>query len=197
MSNPTAAEAAVSGIAGVGLKPIYVDQFSLVRYVHATALRLQGTHELDESEIEAFCDAVYTPYYTAQLQKQELIGAWIGGELAGTAAWHASDDGRSARVTSVFVRPPFTRLGIGTCLVSAVETAARNAGFTAFGLRATGNSVTFFERLGYGVTVQGLKNIAIERGVPITFMRKIDAVASTSADQQTPSQSGEKAIAEG
>jgi N-acetylglutamate synthase-like GNAT family acetyltransferase len=185
---------AATKINGVDLKPIDVDQYSLVRYVHATAMRLQAVHELDESEIEAFCDAVYTPHYTAQLQKQDLIGAWVGGELVATAGWYASDDGQTARIASVFVRPPFTRLGIGTCLVADVEAAARNAGFKAFGLRATGNSVSFFERLGYRVTVQGLKNIAIERGVPITFMRKI--VASDNPEQE-PTQSDQTADAEG
>lgn len=166
---------------GIDIKPIDVDHLSLVRYVHATALRLQGLEHFTEDEIELFCDAVYEPHYTRELLQQDLIGAWIGGELVGTAGWYASEDGCAARIVSVFVRPPFTRLGLGERLLREVEARARNAGFGVFSLRAGGNSVPFFQRLGYTITSLGLANVAIERGIPVTFMRKADPRAQATS----------------
>jgi GNAT superfamily N-acetyltransferase len=177
---------------GISVETVSIDHMSLVRYVHATALRMQSADELTEDEIERFCDGVYAPHYTMQLMAQDLIGAWIGGELAGTAGWSLSEDGSAARIGSVFVRPPFTRIGIGRRLIEAIETRARTAGLSAFDVRAIGNSAPFFEKLGYRATALGLAHIAMLGGIPVTSMHKADA-----ARQAPPDAATEPAAAEG
>ena len=56
---------------GISIKTVDIDHMSLVRYVHATALRMQSADELTEDEIERFCDGVYEPSYTVQLMAQD------------------------------------------------------------------------------------------------------------------------------
>jgi len=70
------------------------------------------------------------------------------------------------------VRPLFTRLGVGRCLVERAESGARNAGFTEFSLRASVNSVGFFQSLGFEIKSHGVRNIDAEQGLPVRFMRK-------------------------
>lgn len=177
---PVDSDRGVEERGGISIKSVDVDHMSLVRYVHATALRMQSADEITENEIERFCDGVYEPPYTVQLMAQDLIGAWIGGELAGTAGWILSEDASAARIASVFVRPPFTRIGIGKRLMEEIESRARLAGLSTFSLRAIGNSAPFFEKLGYTVTSLELAHIATLGGIPVTSMHKADA------EQQVP-----------
>lgn len=157
----------------VVLKPVGLDDYSAVRYVHSTSLRLQGMAYLTEDEIQAFTDFVYSTEYVASLMQDNLVAAWLGDELVGTAGWCPSDsNGSAARIRSVHVRPLFTGLDIGTRLVLDAEDRARRAGFSEFSTRATPNAVGFFNALGYEVTSYGVRQLANEHGLPVSFMRK-------------------------
>lgn len=158
------------------LRRVDVEHLSTVRYIHAAALRLQAAHVLSEEEIAAFTDHVYSAAYSESLQRQALIGAFVDGELIGTAGWTVSDDtGTSVRLRSVFVRPLFTGMGVGRRLVDHVESDARSAGYEAFSVRATLNAITFFERLGYTITSHGVRPLFGNRTLPVAFMRKVDS----------------------
>ena len=92
------------------------------------------------------------------LMKEEVYGAWLDGELVGTARWHANGaNGSTARIGSVFVRHP--PLGIGRRLLAEVEARARQSGFDKFAAGVTANAVPFFERLGYKVASRGVKTL--------------------------------------
>jgi GNAT superfamily N-acetyltransferase len=157
----------------VTILPLGVDDLSNVRYIHATSIRLHAAHVLSDEEIRAFTDHVYSDAYATQLARTRLLGATIGGELVGTSGWSYGDDSASgARISSLHVRPLFTRLGIGQALLAAAEAAAGAAGFDSFAARATLNSIGFFERYGYVVTSQGLYPMRPDIGLPVAFMRK-------------------------
>lgn len=162
----------------IGVRPVGIDEFSSVRYVHAAAMRISGGHTLSDSEILAFTGYVYSPAYAETLGRLRLFGAYIGNELVGTAGWSVADDsGGSVRVRSVFVRPLFTGVGIGRRLVGDVEGDARAAGFGVFSVRATMNATGFFERLGYQTTSHGVRPLGSEHVLPVAFMRKCDPSA--------------------
>ena len=133
-----------------------------------------GAH-FEESEIRAFLTHVYSPLYVEMLRHQSLFAAWLDGEMIGTAAWSAANDaGGMARIRSVYVRPPFSGLGLGRSLVRDMEEGARAAGFTAFSVRAPANAVGFFERLDYQVATHGYRTLSSTCVVPVAFMRKRD-----------------------
>lgn len=164
--------------AAAELRRIDVEHLSTVRYIHASAMRLNAAHILSDEEIQAFSTHVYTASYGESLQRQTLFGAFFDGELIGTAGWSVSDDnGTGVRIRSVFVRPLFTRVGLGRRLVHAVEENARTGGFATFSVRSTLNATPFFERLGYSITSHGVRPLFGNATLPVAFMRKTDGAS--------------------
>jgi GNAT superfamily N-acetyltransferase len=157
----------------IRLCPIGVDDWSAVRYVHAAAFERLGSPYLEPNEIELFKIRIASPEYVEDLMRENLSGAWVERELAGTAGWQpAGDSGTTARITSIFVNPIFTGLGIGARLLVDAEARAAIAGFTNFAVRSTPNAVGFFASLGYEISAHGVSHVATGRDVPVTFMRK-------------------------
>ena len=157
----------------IEVQRIGVDDYSAVRYVHASALRLKRESPFVEREIAAFCKLVYSPRYLDALRSQDLYAAWLDGEMVATAGWAPSgNSGNVARVSSVYVRPLFEGIGIGRKLLTFAERRALKAGFTNISLRATIHSVGFFEHLGYSVTSHGVRGLPNDQDLPVAFMRK-------------------------
>jgi GNAT superfamily N-acetyltransferase len=153
------------------LRPFAVDDFSSLRYLHATSLRGQTLDVLSEEEVAAFVRLVYSPAYTTLLAKEDLYGAWIDGELVGTVSWHAAGNGGStASIGGIFVRHP--RLGIGRRLLAHAEARAQQSGFERLSASATANAVPFFLRLGYEKVSRGVRSLSFGCVLPVTFVRK-------------------------
>jgi GNAT superfamily N-acetyltransferase len=92
-----------------------------------------------------------------------------GGELVACGGWSRRDklysgsgegatDARlldpatePARVRAMFVRPDWTRKGLGTRILEACEAAAGAEGFTTLALMATLPGVLLYERFGFAV----------------------------------------------
>jgi GNAT superfamily N-acetyltransferase len=162
------------------IRTVGIDDLSTVRYIHSSAFRMLASAHVSEREIEAFTDHVYSPAYTDALvdaqRNGQLYGAWLGSELIGTAGWSPADDaGVLARVRSVYVRPLFSGLGLGSRLVQATEDHARHAGFDAYVIRAGIHTVPFFSQLGYQITSHGVQALGGKVSLPVAFMRKAGA----------------------
>ncbi len=153
------------------LRPISVDDYADIRHLHATSLRSETIGVLSELEVAAFVKLVQSPAYPAILMKEDVFGAWLDGELVGTASWQANAaNGLTARIGSIFVRHP--RYGIGRRLLAEVETRAHHSGFNRLAAGVTANAVPFFERFGYAVASHGVKTFTIDCALPVTFLRK-------------------------
>jgi len=136
-------------------------------------MRSQSGDALSDTEIAAFLAFVGSPAYSDCLLAEEVHGAFVDGQLVGTASWHVTgDDGQTARIASVFVHPLFTRLGIGGRLLTEVETRARRSGFDQLGTSTTVNAVAFFERYGYQEASRGVKAFGPGCWLPVAFLRK-------------------------
>jgi hypothetical protein len=156
----------------IEIRPAGIDDHASLRYLHAKALATQAAASLSDAEVEAFVHFAYSPDYADHLLAEEILGAWIDGELAGSASWHATrEDRATARIGSLFVRHP--RFGIGRCLLAAVEARAAASGFTAFATWTTGNAVPFFQGQGYEITSRGIRTLSAQCALPVTFMRKL------------------------
>jgi putative acetyltransferase len=155
------------------LRRIGLDDHSQVRHVHARAMRAHCGDILNEAELASFLDFVNSPVYSDHVLAEEVHGAFVDGQLVGTASWLANgDDGETARIASVFVDPMFARLGIGGRLLAEVEARAAQSGFSQLGASATLNAVPFFERHGYAEASRGVKAFGPACWLPVAFLRK-------------------------
>lgn len=154
-------------------RPIGIDDWSNVRYVHANAYRTlvrPHTSLHGDASFEAFVDS---PAYVDHLRSSNLIGAWLNGVLVGTAGWRPVDEhGRGAEIEALFVQPVFTFMGIGGALLAHVEDEARRAGCSAFTTLATAKSAPFFERFGYRQMGAADGGVFGERAMPLLLMSK-------------------------
>lgn len=167
---------AVGGMSksAITIRRIGIDDHSNVRYLHIKSMTAQSVDALSEAEIAAFGAFVNSPAYSDALIAEDVYGAFIDGQLIGTASWHVNgDDGRTARISSVFVDPMFARLGIGGRLLAEVEARAAQSGFSQFGISTTINAVPFFEKLGYREASRGVKTLGPETSLPVAFLRKV------------------------
>lgn len=157
----------------VAIRRVGLDDHSHLRHLHTRAMRSQSGDALSDSEIAAFVDFVTSPAYSDLLLAEEVHGAFLDGQLVGTAAWLVNgDDGETARIASVFVHPMFARLGIGGRLLAEVEARALQSGFDQLGASATINAVPFFERYGYTEASRGVKAFGPACWLPVAFLRK-------------------------
>jgi GNAT superfamily N-acetyltransferase len=72
-----------------------------------------------------------------------------GGQVHGDTGERIDPAADPARIRAYFVDPEFARLGIGSAILEACETAARAAGFTHATLGATLTGIPFYARHGY------------------------------------------------
>jgi putative acetyltransferase len=155
------------------LRRVSLDDHAQVRYLHARSMRALSGDALSDAELGAFLAFVHQPCYSDHLRTEEVHGAFLDGQLVGTASWLANaDDGETARIASVFVHPMFTRLGLGGRMLAEVESRAAQSGFTSLGTSATINAVPFFERYGYLEASRGVKAFGPQCWLPVAFLRR-------------------------
>lgn len=174
----SAQDALIAGL--VQLRPISIDDWSDVRYVHGSAFRtLIGPH-VAPTYVDEFMTALGEPEYVDRFGGSNLTGAWLNGELAGTVGWRPSASyGRVARIEGLFVQPLFTFMGLGSSLLAHAELEAQSAGFSSVTVLATSHSLPFFMRLGYDIYVQGAGLAHGAGDLPMFLMRKQDIVSSS------------------
>ena len=153
------------------LRPIGLDDFSNLRYLHVAALRAQTLDVLSEEEAAAFQRLVYSPAYVSLVMREEVYGAWLEGELVGTVSWHAGGNvGSTASIGGIFVRHP--RLGIGRRLLAEAETRVHQSGFERLSACATANALPLFLRYGYEEVSRGVRSLSVGCVLPVTFVKK-------------------------
>lgn len=161
----------------VEIEPLVIEDLAEIRYIHASAFRLIASSFFTEDEIAAFVETVmsvgYSDSLVAAMRDHRVIGARLGGDLVGTSGWaYAEDQGETARLEWLYVRPLFNRRGIGRRLVSETEAQVMRAGFRQIAARSTSAATGFFDHLGYRTTSHGVRALGGNVTVPVTFMRK-------------------------
>ncbi len=184
MRSPSSADCAEPSDEGirtaelVQLRPIDIDDWSDVRYVHGTSFRTIAAPRATQRYVDAFMSSLDTPDYVEALRGTQLTGAWLDGQLAGTAGWRPLDSrGRVARIEGLFVQPLFTFMGLGSLLLAHTEARARRAGYTSITALACAPSVPFFMRAGYDVYAQGHGVCELADDMTMFVMRKQDTAA--------------------
>jgi len=169
------------------IRPIGIDDWSDVRYVHGKAFRSIVAPHVEPHTVDAFLAALGTPEYTDRLAASDLTGAWLDGNLVGTAGWRRVDGSASvARIEGLFVSPLFTFLGIGSALLAIAEGRARDAGCVAFTATVPAVSAPFLLRFGYDIVAHGDRLPGTPFDEPMFLMRKREG-----ATERPPMEAGD------
>jgi GNAT superfamily N-acetyltransferase len=154
----------------IQLAPIGIDDFSALRYLHAKSLIAQTADAVSDDQAAGLIHLIYSPDYSDLVMDEELVGAWLDGELVGSAGWHPGREPAAWPLGPVFVRHP--RFGIGRRLLAEVETRARRSGFRQFATWSHGEAVPFFERQRLSGHLARRQGVCAGPSLPVTFLRK-------------------------
>ena len=92
----------------------------------------------------------------------------------------------AAHVRAMFVRPDWTRRGLGRRILEECEAAARRAGFRQLDLVATLPGIPLYRSFGFAPTDE-IRDIVLADGVPLPCLAMSKAIDSESTSRVFPS----------
>ncbi|MBO9452717.1 GNAT family N-acetyltransferase [Tropicibacter sp. R16_0] len=119
------------------------DQAEDISRVICDAIREVNAKDYPPAEIDRLLGNFTSAHVLNFLTQRMTFVAVLDDRIAGTGALQGSE------VKSVFVSPDLHRLGIGTELVKAIETAAMSAGLQELAVSSSLSAVKFYTSLGF------------------------------------------------
>ncbi|MEL7302356.1 MAG: GNAT family N-acetyltransferase [Pseudomonadota bacterium] len=159
------------------LRALEIEHTAEIRALHDASIKSAVGPFLTETEMDAYRAFIQSPAYSdglvAAIRDQRLIGAFVGGFLAGTVGWqHTLRVDETACVRWLFVHPLFSDRGIGRRLLSDVELRAVHSGCRRMTAQVTRAALPFFEHFGYTVSSQGTMPVASGVSIPVAHLRR-------------------------
>jgi N-acetylglutamate synthase-like GNAT family acetyltransferase len=167
------------------LRPATLDDIPVLAALIADSARALAVTDYSKEQIEAALDGAWG-VDTQLIRDGTYFVAEAGGEIVGCGGWSfrqtlfggdalkdreparldpASD---SARIRAFFVHPDWTRLGIGSALLTRCEQEARQHGFKSAALVATLPGQRLYAAFGYAA--RPAIDHALTRGLNIQFV---------------------------
>jgi len=125
-----------------------------IRDVHVAAGKGPDSLERNNANVLKWLDGRVAADYLEEMQREQFVVAEVDGELRGFGAVILD----KAEISSVYVDPDYTRQGIASALVSAMEQIAAAHGLAALELQAAGGALTFYEKQGFSYVSEPPKN---------------------------------------
>jgi len=169
MSNP---QSKVS-IGGIGRGHLRIrkasanDAESIYR-MHTASIRELCKSHYTQEQIEEWTNALRPDRYVAAMELFEFTVAEVEGEVLGLCVL----DFDNAELNALYVAPSAIGNGIGRKLIGLAEELARKRSLAQLWLRATLNSVSFYERLGFAYLEPSVHPLPSGMALPCIRMRK-------------------------
>jgi len=117
-----------------------------IRRVHIAASKGPDSLERDNQNVLAWLDSRVDADYLQEMERDAFVIAETDdGRMIG---FGAIDLGK-ANINSVYTDPEFTRQGVASALVAAMENLAKDAGIDKVTLQAAGGALTFYYKQGF------------------------------------------------
>lgn len=148
------------------------DDLPEIQALHALSFKTLARRAHTAKQIAAHTRMTQSEDYGADFESGHLFMARLGDHVVATAGWvELPGKNAVAQVHKVFVHPDMSSVGLGRRMVQEVESAARAQGFKKFTVRASGNTKSFYERMGY---LSGKPETVMTCGeeLPVTLMKK-------------------------
>jgi putative acetyltransferase len=133
-----------------------------IRAVHRASILELGTEAYSEEQVRAWAAGVEAADYDVTDDDYRFVVAETGGDVVAFGSLRvrppegvdrlgpkASRNAVDAEVTGAYVHPEAARDGVGTAVLSTLESRAVEAGVDRLGLKASRNAVPFYEARGY------------------------------------------------
>jgi len=114
--------------------------------MHITSIRKLCASHYTRRQIDAWTRVLVPRVYEQALKEKVVLTAWDpGGELSGLGIL----DIENRELSAVYVHPDAVGKGVGSGLLKALETMARNSGLMDITVHATLNATGFYRVHGY------------------------------------------------
>ncbi|SIR16342.1 putative acetyltransferase [Haladaptatus litoreus] len=116
--------------------------------LHVASIRAFGPERYRDEQVEAWATKPLgsAPYReSVRNEFEHIVVAEVNGQIAGFGRL----DYGNAVVDAVYVHPDFARDGVGSALLSHLESKAAAKTIDSLSLRASLNAVPFYEQAGY------------------------------------------------
>ena len=148
---------------------------------HATINDMGAIFRIHTSAVREIAAAHYSPAQVdvwvgrksaARFRESISDKVVIVDDEAGSVFGFAQLDTNTSTVEAVYVDPAYSRRGIGSRLLAALESSARASGTGELTLDASLNSVSFYESAGYAVVANSSHELAPGISISCIAMRK-------------------------
>ena len=138
----------------ISLREATTDDAQAIFEVQQASVEKLGSEAYDRECVDAWKAANSDPgCYPIDAKNRWYIVAELDGTIVGFGSLGfpdgLSDSSTEAEITSVYVHPAVARQGIGSQILTTLETAAQARGIESLSLRASLNAVPFYEDHGY------------------------------------------------
>ncbi len=137
--------------------------------MHTASIRELCKSHYTQGQIEEWTDALRPDRYVAAMELFEFMVAEVEGEILGLCVL----DLDNAELNALYVAPWTIGKGIGRELMAVAEELARKRGLAQLWLRATLNSVSFYEGVGYVCLEPSVHPLPSGMALPCTRMKKL------------------------
>ena len=129
----------------IDLRSAVADDADAIWAVRLRAIDRECRAHYPRDLIDAWLASPMPESFSALIEAEKFIVAASGTRIAGFAGFKPS----VAEIEALFVDPEFTGLGVGRRLLTQLELLARELGLNRVTLKASLNSVTFYQSAGY------------------------------------------------
>lgn len=146
------------------------DAFQM-HHVHITSVRTLCANDYTSEQIEAWVGKLEPQKrrdYMAQADHNEIL--FVAEDKLGTIVGFSSLE--NDEVHAVYVHPSYTRMGVGTLLLNAVETEAVAQNLKKLKLSASLTAVPFYQARGYRVIAHSFHTLGSGIEIPCVAMEK-------------------------
>ena len=138
----------------LGIRRARSEDAQTIRDVHVASIKGLGRQTYDEEQVAAWARDRDQEDYPINEPETAVFVAERRGSIVGFGYLRTTPDADftadvDGKLAALYVHPAVTREGVGTTLLQALETRAREAGCESLGLWASLNAVPFYEAQGY------------------------------------------------
>ncbi|MFC0241153.1 GNAT family N-acetyltransferase [Rhodopseudomonas telluris] len=162
-----------------GLRPYLPEDAQIAAAIFIAAIEQLTEDDYSEAQQEAWASvADDDAKFAARLASQLTLIATLGGAPVGFASLKGAD-----HIDMLYVHPDFTRRGVATSLIDALEKLAGARGAQALTVDASDNAAEFFTRRGYVATQRNTVTINGEWLANTSMKKTLADSAAPGADQ--------------